>query len=336
MNRKIFDFLSSFGMMILGVILLFLSALYYPNLSKKIDFLPKVEDRIPLVLKSDFQNSFPVSHPNVPAKKDQSDFEGVLTAAAAFLVDDKTDTVLFEKNADSVRPLASITKLMSALVILDIAPDWNKRVEISSDIYDSGSHFAYLKENFSMEELWNIGLISSSNTAIRALVKGSGLTTEQFVEKMNSKAIELRLFSMHFDEATGLSFKNVGSARDVARLLKISLSNEKIFNTLKTPEYVLTLPKGKTRLVKTTDWLLTGWVPNKFGEFSIAGKTGYIDDSKYNFAVRIENGGQRAIRAVVLGAHTVEARFSEARDLASWAFVHYAWPGDNGYEDLQK
>jgi D-alanyl-D-alanine endopeptidase (penicillin-binding protein 7) len=151
---------------------------------------------------------------------------------------------------------------------------------------------------------------------------------------MNEKAQDLRLRSLRFVEPTGIDERNVGNARDVARLLKYALASDKIYNTLQTPEYYSNPIGQKPRRVWTTDWLLTKWVPNKFGDLTIAGKTGYIDGSKYNFAVRIENGGKRAIRTVVLGADTMEARFSEARDLATWAFDHYAWPGDTGYEKL--
>ncbi|MFA5770987.1 MAG: serine hydrolase, partial [Patescibacteria group bacterium] len=242
--------------------------------------------------------------------------------------------VLFEKNSDVVRPLASISKLMSALVLLDLNPDWKKVIEIVPEVYDNNSHFINIGEKFTMGDLWNLSLIGSSNSAINALVSGSGIKKEDFVVKMNEKAQDLRLRSLRFVEPTGIDERNVGSARDTARLLKYALTSDRIFNTLQTSEYYAQPLNQKPRRIWTTDWLLTKWVPNKFGDLTIAGKTGYIDGSKYNFVVRIENGGKRAIRAVVLGSDTMEARFSEARDLASWAFAHYAWPGDDGYEQL--
>ena len=67
---------------------------------------------------------------------------------------------------------------------------------------------------------------------------------------------------------------------------------------------------------------------------NIAGKTGYIDDSGYNFTVSLTNEKKHSITVVVFGAATNEDRFSEARDLAEWSFDHYLWPGDSGYEDL--
>jgi D-alanyl-D-alanine carboxypeptidase len=335
MSKKIFDFLSSFGIMLLGVVFLFLASITYPKISQQVHFLPKSQPRIILASGGDEQPTvLPVSHPNVPLKRDEAEYDQKMTAISALLLDDKTDTILFEKNADVIRPLASVTKLMSALVLLDLNPDWKKVVEISSDVYDNNSHFVNIGEKFTLDDLWNVALIGSSNSAINALVAASNLSKEQFVVKMNDKATDLRLRSMRFVEPTGLDERNMANARDVARLLKVALSSDKIFNTLQTAEYYVRPQGQKPRRVWTTDWLLTGWVPNKFGDFSIAGKTGYIEGSKYNFAVRIENGGKRAIRTVILGADTFEARFSEARDLASWAFAHYAWPGDEDYGKL--
>lgn len=321
--------------MLVGVVFMFVASVSYPQVSQKVAFLPKSQPRIVFASGGDEQPiMLPVSHPNVPLKKDTAVCDVKLTAAAAILMDDKTDTVLFEKNADAVRPLASISKLMSALVLLDINPDWKKVVEITPDVYDNNSHFVNIGEKFTMQDLWNVALIGSSNSAINALVAGSGVKKEDFVAKMNEKAQDLRLRSLRFVEPTGLDERNIGTARDIARMLKYALGNDKIFNTLQTSEYYSNPIGQKPRRIWTTDWLLTKWVPNKFGDFTIAGKTGYIDNSKYNFAVRIENGGKRAIRTVVLGADTMEARFSEARDLATWAFEHYAWPDDEGYDKL--
>ncbi|EKD42840.1 MAG: D-alanyl-D-alanine carboxypeptidase family protein [uncultured bacterium] len=334
MSKNIFDFISSFGIMLIGVCLLFFGSLSYPHVSQKVSFLPKSKPRIMIVGGDEQLAVLPISHPNVPLKKDQAVVDFPLSSTAVILMDDKTDTILFEKNADVVRPLASITKLMSVLVLLDLNPDWSKVVEITPEVYDNYSHFVNIGEKFTMGDLWNVALIGSSNTAINALVSGSGIKREHFITKMNEKAQDLRLRSLRFVEPTGIDERDVGTARDVARLLKYALASDKIFNTLQISEYYAQPFGQKPRRIWTTDWLLTKWVPNKFGDLTVAGKTGFIENSKYNFAVRIQNSDKRAIRTVVLGADTMEARFSEARDLATWAFDHYAWPGDSGYDKL--
>ena len=152
---------------------------------------------------------------------------------------------------------------------------------------------------------------------------------------MNEKAKELHLSSARFAEPTGLSGKNMANALDTAKLLIDALKFDKIYTTVQTGEYYAHPLNGKkARRIWTTNWLLTNWIPNNFKVENIAGKTGYIDDSGYNFAVSLTNEKKHSIAVVVFGASTNEGRFSEARDLAEWSFGHYLWPDDSGYENL--
>mgnify|MGYP001586260433 CR=1 FL=1 len=161
------------------------------------------------------------------------------------------------------------------------------------------------------------------------------MSKDQFVVLMNAKAKELRLFSARFDEPTGLSDKNMANALDTAKLLIDALKFEKIYTTVQTGEYYIQpLGANKPRRIWTTNWLLTNWIPNDFKVEDIAGKTGYIDDSGYNFVVSLANEKKHSIIVVIFGASTNEGRFSEARDLAHWTFDHYLWPDENGYQGL--
>jgi D-alanyl-D-alanine carboxypeptidase len=81
----------------------------------------------------------------------------------------------------------------------------------------------------------------------------------------------------------------------------------------------------------STDWLLTKWVPHNFPKDQVVGKTGYIKDSGYNFVAQITDTKKHTIRVVVLGASSNESRFSEARDVAEWAFANYIWPDEKNY-----
>jgi D-alanyl-D-alanine endopeptidase (penicillin-binding protein 7) len=223
---------------------------------------------------------------------------------------------------------------MSVMVLLDLSPNWNAVATVTEADLDA-DHHVEVGETFILDDLWHVALIGSSNTAINALVRSTGLTTEQFVLKMNQKAQELRLKSAFFDEPTGLSDKNVASALDTARMLIDALKFEKIYDTVQMGEYYIhPLESKKARRIWTTNWLLTNWVPNNFKVENIAGKTGYIDSSGYNFAVSLGDDKQHNITTVILGAATNEERFSEARDLAQWTFDHYAWPDQDGYEGL--
>jgi D-alanyl-D-alanine endopeptidase (penicillin-binding protein 7) len=332
MTKKVFDFLSSFGMMLAGVCLVFIfSVSFYKTNNIK---LPQSGERNWLGGDVE-QHILPVSHPAVPLAKNKNEFKDNLTAVSALVVDDRTDTVLWEKNSDEVRSLASITKLMSALVLLDLPMKWGTTTEITSDDDLDSSHAIQAGDKLTAKELWQVALIGSSNSAINALVRTSGLDEKEFVEKMNEKAKTLRLSSLKFSDPTGLDSGNRGSAGDIIRLLKVALQQDKIYSTLQIGEYYTKpLNSKRERRVWSTDWLLTGWIPSRFKPVQIAGKTGYISDSGYNFVVRLEDKEKRAVRVLILGAASNEARFSEARDLADWAFKNYLWPGDEGYNEL--
>lgn len=334
LNNRLVNFLSSFGMMLGGVFLLFFSSVYFAS-GSDVSFLqfPASGKRTEAGGDISFYN-FPNSRPAVPLAKNKHNFSGSITAASAIMVDAKTKTILFSKNSGEARPLASITKLMTAMVLLDLPVNWASTTVISAaDV--SGDHHVQVGEKFSLEDLWYVGLIGSSNTAINALVRSTGLTGEKFVDLMNAKAKELRLFSARFAEPTGLSGKNMANALDTAKLLIDALRFEKIYIAVQTGEYYAhPLNGNKPRRIWTTNWLLTNWVPNSFKAEDIAGKTGYIDDSGYNFVVSLSNAKKHAIAVVIFGAVSNEARFSEARDLAQWVFNSFLWPGDAGYENL--
>ncbi len=334
MPSKFTDFLSSFGMMLAGVLLLFFSSVYFSS-DHNFSFLkfPASGNRTQVGGDISSEN-LPVSKPTVPLRvAGANNFSGALTAVSAIVVDSKTKTVLFNKNADEIRSLASITKLMTAMVLLDLPMDWNSTTVISGDDM-AGDHHVEIGEKFTLEDLWHVALIGSSNSAINALVRSSGLTKEQFVVLMNQKAQDLRISSARFTEPTGLSERNMASGLDTAKLLIDSLKFDKIYSTVQVAEYYSHPFGGKAKRVWTTNWLLTDWIPNNFKMENIAGKTGYIDSSGYNFAVSLSNGKNHVITVVVLGASTNEGRFGEARDLAEWAFKNYLWPDDKGYEDL--
>lgn len=336
MSNKITDFLSSFGIMLAGVFLLFFSSVYFSS-ENNFSFLkfPASGKRAQAAGDARLEN-LPVSKPAVPLPKNKSDFAGSSTAASAIVVDTKTKEVLFSKNTDEVRPLASITKLMTAMVLIDLPINWSSTTIISEADME-GDHHVNVGEQFTLEDLWHVALIGSSNTAVNALVRSTGMTKAQFVALMNAKAKELRLFSARFDEPTGLSDKNMANALDTARLLIDALKFDKIYTTVQTGEYYAHPLSGeKARRIWTTNWLLTNWIPNHFKVEDIAGKTGYIDDSGYNFVVNLTNDKKHSITVVVFGASTNEGRFSEARDLAEWSFDHYLWPTDSGYESLSE
>lgn len=333
MARNISDFLSSVGMMVAGIFLLFVFTLSFSASDR--GFNKSFPKSNPRELGGDVAVSTTLQMPSVPLVKDDGEFTATLTAFSALVIDDKTGTILYDKNSEDIRPLASITKIMSAIILFDLPLVWSSTTTVLEADCDTSSHQLQAGEIYTLEDLWSAALIGSSNSAVRSLVRSSGLTEAQFVARMNEKAKKLNFESLKFVEPTGLDGDNIGNARDVAMLLKEALRYEKISKTLKIGEYYLhPLNKDKAKRVWSTNWLLTKWVPNNFSAGDICGKTGFINDARYNFAVQLADAQDHSIYTVVLGSASNEQRFSEARDLANWIFDRYLWPDEEGYNNL--
>lgn len=243
--------------------------------------------------------------------------------ASNILVKDKDSSImLFGKNSYDKHALASITKLMSVLVLLERNLDWTSTTTVSVDKV-SGTNI-YAGDTFTLDELWKATLVASSNKAILTLVDASGLSRENFVARMNEKAKELGMSDTNFVEPTGLDANNISTASDIVILLDEALTYDKIKDTLNLREVSLYSKERKKEIhMWNTDWLLLGWIPNSLS--IIGGKTGFIDDSLYNFTVAIKNDEGHVIDIVILGATEHEFRFTEAKKVAEWVFANYTW-----------
>ncbi|MDO9510041.1 MAG: hypothetical protein Q7J14_02000 [Candidatus Magasanikbacteria bacterium] len=334
--QKFQDFFFSFGLMFIGLVLLFIFSFTVESKKEINNFFPKSSLRQEIATSTQ-NNKFPESKPVFPLIKNESTFDATSTAISLLAIDVQTDKILFDKNSQEIRSLASITKLMTTMVLLDLPIDWNTSTKIIEDDCDSSSHQLVTGDVLKLSDIWNVALVASSNSAIKALVRNSGVSEEQFIGLMNKKAKNLNLKSLRFIDPTGLNSDNISNARDIAFLLKEALKSEKILKTLQIGEYYTKpLGKEKPRRIYSTNWLLTDWIPNKFEASCIVGKTGFINVSGYNFVVRLTDEKEHQIIVVVLGSSNNESRFSEARDLGNWVFQNYLWPEEEGYSDLDK
>lgn len=242
------------------------------------------------------------------------------TAESVIVKDVASGAVLFRKNEYARRPIASVTKLMSALVLLDQPLAWDKKIAAGSNAL--GDKQLMPGTLYTVEELWQAALVGSSNQAIVSLVAGEYPDPAVFRARMNEKARDLGMLDAVFVEPSGLDAGNVASASDVAILLDEALKHDEIADTVNMTSYTLTAHKRKEK-VWNTNWLLLRWTPHTFTALH-GGKTGYIPQSGYNFATQVEKDGY-ALTVVVLGADSNEARFAEARDIAEWVYENYEW-----------
>lgn len=262
--------------------------------------------------------------PPVPMLVGELPTSTTFTAKSIFVKDKVSNKVLYAKDEYEQRPLASITKLMTTLVLLERPIDWTATsTAVEGELADN---HVYPGEEFTLEDFWNAALVASSNRSIMTLVHANGWQEDAFVERMNQKAAELGMTNTHFFEPTGLDESNVSTASDIAILIDEALKNEKISSTLLKKEYNLDIiGLKKDRHIWSTNWLLLGWVPQN--TFTIlGGKTGYIPASGYNFAMQVKNDAGHELNVIILGADVHEERFTEARDVADAVFKAYQWP----------
>lgn len=246
------------------------------------------------------------------------------SAKSIIVKDQQTGAVLLKKNEYEKRPIASITKLMSALVILEKNPNWTTSTKVVDDKVED-THM-YAGDTYTLEELWQAALVGSSNKAVLTLVDAIWIDRQAFVARMNEKAKELGMSDSSFTDPTGLDETDISTASDLSILVSEALKSDKIKITLNIKEIDLYSKERKHKQqIWNTDWLLLNWIPNKLANL-IGGKTGYIPASGYNFAMQVADDKNHLINVVVLGTDSHQARFTECRDIAEWVFKNYKWP----------
>ncbi|MFA4872322.1 MAG: D-alanyl-D-alanine carboxypeptidase family protein [Patescibacteria group bacterium] len=238
-----------------------------------------------------------------------------LSAKSALVVDTDTGKVLYAKNRDVVRPLASLTKLMTALVAVDLLPDRTKKVTIiKADEAGGGRLLIRQGDEVTVEDLFYLALVSSSNDAALALARATGKSRAVFVSAMNARARRIGLTRARFTDPTGLDAGNVATAKEVVPLLQAVVSNPFLQRVVTTKEYRLALGEGKMSTVQTTNKLLGNRSLHVLG-----GKTGYIDESGYNFAIHVQGTKGETLTIVLLGNQQDTDRFTQAKALLEWA-----------------
>ncbi len=266
-----------------------------------------------------------------PQLKSGKNFLGNLSSQNYLVLDEKSEGILLANQENTMRPIGSISKLMSAIVFLKNTPDWNKKIIMQTNDRLEGNNYINEGESATVKDYFNAALVGSSNSAVLSLVRLSGLGSKQFVELMNKEADKIGLNSTQFVEPTGLSADNKSTARDVALLLKQALSIPEIKEAVTTKIYEFKAydPKGRgqNRKVVSTDQLLFTKLDDENIKIITGGKTGFIEEAGYCFAVEIEDINGNKIIVVVLGSDSEDKRFSEAKFLASWTFKSFVWPG---------
>ncbi len=235
-------------------------------------------------------------------------------AEAAIIYNPETGEVLWENHAQDQRSIASITKVMTALVFLESGAALSTPVIVQrSDV--SRASTTHLRTGFTLtaDDLLNLLLVGSDNAAARALARISPFGADGFVAKMNEKARTLGLRNTSYADPSGLLAENVSSAYDQARLIAYASADERVSGVMRKTSYTTHAGKRMISANNTNQLVKTGDID------VIAGKTGFISRSGYCLAtlLRLPQSGQQ-VAVVVLGAKSNASRFWETRHLFNW------------------
>jgi D-alanyl-D-alanine endopeptidase (penicillin-binding protein 7) len=235
-------------------------------------------------------------------------------AAAAIIYDPETGKVLWEENSQDQRSIASITKMMTAVVYMENNPDLAQEVVVQrSDVFQASTTKLRTNDRVTSDELLHLLLIASDNAAARVLARISPYGSDGFIARMNEKAADLGLTATHYADPSGLLSENLSSAYDMARLITFVSNDERITSVMRTPEYSIMIGRRPVT-VHSTNHLL-----GRPGVDVLAGKTGFIHAAGYCLAtlLRLPSTNQQ-VAVVVLGARSNAGRFMETQNLFDW------------------
>ncbi|MDM7942984.1 MAG: serine hydrolase [Hydrogenophaga sp.] len=247
------------------------------------------------------------------ASDDQLD----LNSSVALVIDQETNEVLFSKNDAAVLPIASLTKLMTGLVIADANLDMSEPITITQDDVDthkgSRSRLA-VGSTLSRGEMMHLALMSSENRAANALGRTYPGGLSEFVRLMNIKALQLGMGDTRYVEPTGLSSLNQSSARDLATLVSVAYERPILRSLSTSPGHEVDLGRrtlhynNSNRLIKNPDW-----------DIGLQ-KTGYISEAGRCLVMQAKVAGRQLIMVFLDSAGKV-SRMQDAERVRRWVEV---------------
>ena len=237
-----------------------------------------------------------------------------LKSGVALVIDQETNEVLFNKNGAAVLPIASLTKLMTGLVVSEARLPMNEQVTITQDDVDTekGSRSRLtVGTTLTRAEMLHLALMSSENRAANALGRTYPGGLQEFVRLMNAKAKQLGMRATRYVEPTGLSSQNQSSAQDLAILVNAAYKDQAVREYSTSPGYEVavgarTLQYNTTnRLVKNPDW-----------EIGLQ-KTGFISEAGQCLVMQAKIAGRKLIM-VFLDSAGKYSRLGDAERVRRW------------------
>jgi D-alanyl-D-alanine endopeptidase (penicillin-binding protein 7) len=261
----------------------------------------------------------PLQAQTPPVSDNGSGNESLVSAGAYVIIDNQTKQIIAAANGNQAWTPASLTKLVTALVVLDTKPNLKKSVAITAAdqrIGACGKGGACIRAaagvKFTIDGLFHAALLPSANNAANALARSTGLTSAQFAKKMNAKAKSLGAKNSKFNEPTGMDAKNTITAADYALIISAAFTNPYLLAMAQQHTYSLNSTNNSryNQTIKNTDKLL-----NSDGMQMRGAKTGYLGNT-YNLAsiFRYQNGPELVV--VLLGEPHLYTAFADTLTLA--------------------
>lgn len=244
------------------------------------------------------------------ATRDQLD----LNSSVALVVDQETDEVLFSKNSEAVLPIASITKLMTAVVVTDAGLPLDEVLTVTQDDVDTekGSRSRlHVGTQLTREEMLHLALMASENRAAHALGRNYPGGLPAFVSAMNARAQLLGMSDTRYVEPTGLSSQNRSSAHDLATLVKLAHTHPLIRELSTSPEYQVDVGRRQLQFHNTNRL-----VSNPTWEIGLQ-KTGYISEAGRCLVMQASMAGRKLIM-VFLDSSGRYTRLADAERVRKW------------------
>lgn len=236
-------------------------------------------------------------------------------ARAYIVMDPATGEVLLEQDADAVRSIASITKLMTVMVARESGLGLETAIALARvDEVGGGRLRVPVGTRTDVRNLVAATVVGSANNAANALARATGIPKPEFVARMNARAAALGLAATRFADPTGIEVGNVSTAREVALLARTAFADPWIAPYAAAPTYDVVTARGTRTILNTNRLVKDGAVT------VLAGKTGYIDEAGYTLVTGLKRAGERDLLVVVLGSSTKSLSFRDAKALAERAW----------------
>ncbi len=253
------------------------------------------------------------------ARRDNAEYAAVselsLKSAAALVVDLENGRAVYAKNTRNVTPIASITKLMTAMVTLDAELPLDETIHIESADLDSVKHTnsrLRVGTGLSRRDMLRLALMSSENRAAAALGRAYPGGSEAFIAAMNRKAVELGMWNTRFADATGLTSENVSTAEDLVKMVMEAHRYPLIRKYTTEPAYQVETTAGRSMQFRNSNRL----VANPTWEIGLS-KTGYISEAGRCLVMQARIAA-RPVVIVLLDSWGKYTRIGDANRIRKW------------------